>query len=169
MKKIKYLVDILIIAIVLFLLIGVPFIVYSSNNKTNDTVNASASILLPDIPSGEFVILINESKHIDTLDKWEAFFKNDEENIVVIFEDIKCMYAKGDEQAKLLAIRYQAYLPENQMTISDINPILLASKVENGYLDIAIFSIEMANYLNLKDQISGVKKILIKGENNEKN
>lgn len=169
MKKIKYIIDILVISIVLFSVIGIPFIVYYSNNKSDDMVNASASIKLPDVPSGEFIILINESMHTDTLEKWEAFFKNDEDNIVVIFEDIKCTYATGDEQAKMLAKRYQAYLPENQMEISDVNPILLASKVENRHLDIAVFSKEMANYLNLKENISGVKIVLIKGENNEKN
>lgn len=169
MKRLKYLIDILLISILLFSIIGVPVIVYFSNNKNDDMVKASASIKLPDVPSGEFIILINESMHEDTLDKWEAFFQNDEDNIVVIFEDIKCMYATGDVQAKMLAKRYQAYLPENQMEISNINPILLVSKVENRYLDIAIFSKEMADYLELKDNIKGVKRILIKGDNNEKN
>ena len=160
MKKLKYLIDILLISILLFSIIGVPIIVYSLNNKNDDMVKASASIKLPDVPSGEFIILINESMHEDTLDKWEAFFRNDEDNIVVIFEDIKCIYATGDDQA---------YLPENQMEISNINPILLVSKVENRYLDIAIFSKEMADYLELKENIKGVKRILIKGDNNEKN
>lgn len=65
----------------------------------------------------------------------------------------------------LLAERMQAQLPENQMRLRSENPTLLVSKAEAGYIDVAVFSKEMADALKLKSsgQLEGVAVITVKG------
>lgn len=162
MKALKVLLNILIVAVVTFIILGIPTLIYYSKTASYDE-KASGSVELPDVPSGEFVVLINNEMHKDTMDLWVAFFTNDEENIKVIFEDISCYVSSNDSNAIELAKRYQIYLPENQMTIKYENGILLASKAESGILDVMIFSKEFVDYLNLNISASNVTQITIKG------
>ncbi len=152
-KNLKIIFHTIGILISLFLIIGIPLII--NWNKifpdSSEDVSSGASAILPDIPSGEYIILINSSLHNENLEKWEAFFSNDEENITVIFEDITVNISSNDKSAIDLGKRYQAYLPENQMTLKYINSTLLVSKVEQGHVDIAIFSKEMAQYLKFDE------------------
>ena len=162
MKALKILLNVVIVATLTFIIIGIPTLVYYSKNASYDA-KASASMDLPDIPSGEFLVLINNELHKDTLDLWISVFTNDEENIQVIFEDISCYVSTNDTSAIELAKRYQIYLPENQMTIKYENAVLLASKVESGILDVMIFSKEFVDYLNLNVSASNVTQIIVKG------
>lgn len=109
---------------------------------------SSASLVLPDQPSGDFIVLVRTSLHPDTMDAWRQFF-TDAEDLPVIFEDICCLAARADPTACQLAERFQAQLPENQMALRLEDATLLASKAENGYIDVAVFSSEMAQALSL--------------------
>ena len=120
-----------------------------------------ASLQLPEQPSGQFIVLINTRLHEDTLRDWEAFFRD--EDFAVIFEDVRCLAAEGDVTGLELARRYQAQLPENQMTVRTENPTLLVSKAEAGAIDVAVFSREMAEALSLAETIPGVSRILLEG------
>ena len=115
---------------------------------------SQATMTLPDQPSGNFVVFINSSLHKDTLDDWTRFF-NDE--YAVIFDDISCITASGDISGQQLAERFMAQLPENQMKVRSEDAILLASKLDAGLIDVAIFSKEMADALGInsaRDEIA---------------
>jgi len=138
---------------ILFIIIGIPVIVHFEEIKSRvstDSLDAisSASVVIPSKPTGEFYILINTDKHSDSVEDWEKFFTSDD--VVVIFDDINCLVANTDANGLKVATMYQAILPENQMKLRTENPVLLASKAENGYIDFAIFSAEMATALELK-------------------
>ena len=109
---------------------------------------SQASLALPDQPSGEFLVLVNTQRHQGTMDQWRSFFL-DEDDFEVIFEDVYCMAAAADGPGSQLAERYQAQLPENQMRLTLEDATLLASKAEAGYIDVAVFSREMADALKL--------------------
>ena len=140
----------LIVIIGIMILVIWPLAALTDVLKPGSDVDAvsSASLALPDQPSGAFYVLINTSKHADTLDDWRAFF-TDAEDFAVIFEDISCLTAYGDVAGEQLAQRYQAQLPENQMLLRGEAPALLASKAETGFIDVAVFSREMAEALAL--------------------
>lgn len=127
-----------------------------------DTLS-SASYVVPDKPSGDFFVLINTSLHEDTIDDWSDFFSD--KDYPVIFDDIKCLVAKDDLPGFLLAERFQAQLPENQMSLRTEDSMLLVSKAEAGLIDAAVFSREMAERLklDLKGKIPGITVIELKG------
>ena len=133
-----------IIVLVLLPLLA-HFDLFSENTRT-DAVS-SATVPLPEEPSGSFIVLINTEMHKDTLEDWETFFRD--EDFVVIFEDISCLAAKGDAAGQQLAERFRASLPENQMRLRFEDGTLLASKAEAGLIDVAVLSREMAQYLQL--------------------
>ena len=56
-----------------------------------------------------------------------------------------------------------AQLPENQMQLSTEDPTLLVSKAENGYIDMAVFSKEMADALKLSVSNDDISVIHIHG------
>ena len=155
------------VMVLLIVLIGIPMVTHFDvfGAQTSYDATSSASVKLPDQPSGDFVILINMSLHKDTVAEWESFFKDEE--FAVIFEDIRCMVASGDTAGLQLAERFQAQLPENQMQIHTENPTLLVSKAEAGYIDVAVFSREMADVLQLKPQeeLSGIAVVEVSGGN----
>ena len=123
---------------------------------------SSATLVLPDQPSGEFYVLLNTSLHTDTLEDWRQFFTG--EALPVIFEDLRCSAAKGDVSGVQLAQRFQAQLPENQMRLRTENATLLVSKIEAGRLDAAVFSREMADALQLRPEaLQGVTVITVTG------
>ena len=145
------------------MMLGVPSAVYLDlfSGKAPDAVS-QASMKLPDQPSGDFIVLIKTSLHEDTIGDWCSFFNDD---YAVIFDDISCTVAQGDAGGLQLAQRYQAQLPENQMTIREENAALLVSKAEAGYIDVAVFSREMADMLGLapKEDLDGITVLEISG------
>lgn len=138
-----------LVILLLGILLGIPFAIHYNELVIRDSTDAvtQASIPLPDQPSGEFVVLIKTSLHEDAIEDWKDFFHDEE--FAVIFEDIECMVADGDSAGMQMAERYQAQLPENQMRLRTENPTLLVSKAETGYIDVVVFSREMAEALKL--------------------
>ncbi|MBR1937882.1 MAG: hypothetical protein IJ836_02870 [Spirochaetales bacterium] len=144
-------IHILIVPTLLMLILVVPFIKVSGILKSrSDLVNdavSSASLALPDQPSGVYFVIMNRDLHGKNMKEWKSFFSDDE--FAVIFDDVSCLVAFSDNDAFTLSQRYQAQLPENQMRVREMNPVLLASKVENGIVDMAVFSEGMASALKL--------------------
>ena len=133
---------------VLVLILGIPFTALGGFSLIQsggvDAVSSATSYAFnPNDVSGEYVVLINDERHSDTIDVWTAFFQG--ENIPVVLDDISCMICKGDEGAKSYAEICQARLPENQMKIKSENSLLLMSKGEYGKFDIIILSKEIAD------------------------
>lgn len=131
---------------ILILILGLPAIYYydipALIRGEADTVS-SASMEIPDQPSGNFVVLVNKSRHPDTLEEWTSFFT--EKEVGVIMEDISCLVVKGDVTGNELAGRYQARLAENQMSVRSEDGTLLVSRAENALFDVIILSEEMAD------------------------
>ena len=168
MKAGKTALHIILSLTAVFLLVGLPglYILGETAEEQPDAVSG-ASIKLPDKPSGEYVLLLNRSLHEDTFDDWVAFFRDGELN--VIFDDINCIASQSDADALKMADRLIAQLPENQMKLRTENPTLLVSKAENGCIDAAIFSKEMADAMKLRtDSDDNIACIIIKGGENEK-
>ncbi len=107
---------------------------------------SSASMDLPDQPSGQYVVIVNRDRHPSSMEDWTAFFE--EREVGVIMEDISCLAAAADADGIQLAERYQARLAENQMTLTRENSLLVVSRAENGLYDVVILSKEMADSLN---------------------
>lgn len=108
-----------------------------------DAVSGATSYAFdPSDVSGEYVVFINNSRHQETADIWEAFFKG--ENIPVVLDDISCLICNGDTLAADYAAICQARLPENQMTVKSDSSLLVLSKGEYGRFDIIILSKELA-------------------------
>lgn len=151
--------------LITFALVGVPVLLYCDiPGKGGYDAVSSASIELPDSPSGEFLVIINRELHADTAEDWKAFFEGD--SMKVIFEDIHCVVPDGDATGLELATRYMAILPENQMRVSGEDAVLTASKLEAGYVDIAVLSTDMADALGIRtDHLpDNMMVIRIKGE-----
>lgn len=168
MKAAKLLFHIFISLTAAFLLVGLPtgYVLYHTREEAPDAVSG-ASIKLPDKPSGDYVLLLNRSLHEDSFNDWVAFFRDGELN--VIFDDINCIAAQSDVDALKMADRLIAQLPENQMRLRTENPTLLVSKAENGCIDAAIFSKEMADAMKLRtDSDDNIACIIIKGGEDEK-
>ena len=124
----------------LFLCLGLPALAYLPVGDGVDAVS-SASLEVPEQPSGSFVVILNRGRH-DALEEWTDFFT--EREVGVIMEDLRCATAAGDETGWELAKRYQARLAENQMALCRENGVLLVSKAEQGFYDLVILSKEMA-------------------------
>ena len=168
MRKLGAAGHILIVVLALVLLAGVPiarnFDLFAKGDGSDAVTQATVE--LPDQPSGDFIVLLNTSIHQDTIDDWTAFFTG--EDMPVIFEDIKCLTAKGDVTGQQMAERFQLQLPENQMELRSEDATLLASKSEAGYIDAAVFSSEMADAISLDvGDGSGVAVIRVKGDQQE--
>lgn len=162
MKAVRILVHTVISLLVTFLCIGVPALVLFApfGGEETDAVT-SASVKLPDKPSGDYLVLLNRSLHEETLGEWEAFFRDGELN--VIFDDINCLAADSDIPALQMADRFKAQLPENQMHLRTENVMLLVSKAENGCIDAAVFSQEMADMMKLSVEREDILVIRVKG------
>lgn len=104
---------------------------------------SSASLEIPDQPSGEYIVLIRSDLHAQTLEDWTNFFT--EQPVGVIMEDIHCFVDQSDVSGQEMADRYRLRLPENQMTVMQENGTLLVSKAENGLFDVIVLSREMAD------------------------
>ena len=132
------------------LLLGLPALYFADRaglfSDTDIDAVSSASLALPEKPSGACVVFINAGKHPDTLKDWKAFFT--EAEVGVIMEDIHCMTADGDAGGRQLAERYLGRLAENQMKLRTEDPSLLISRAEYGLFDVIVLSEEMAGLLD---------------------
>lgn len=135
---------IMIVLTALFVLLGLPALYYASTGagEAYDSVSG-ASTEAPEQPAGSFLVLMDRTKHPDTLEAWKDFFSD--QPTEVIMEDVACMTVQGDTAGQQLARRYQARLAENQMTVRAENPILVASRAENGLFDVIVLSQEAAD------------------------
>ena len=142
----------LFVVALLVLLIGIPFATHFDIFKTSDALDtvSGATIELPDQPSGKFLVVINSALHKESISDWRTFFSG--EDLPVIFDDIRCIAAKGDASGIQLAERFRILLPENQMKMRQEDPTLFISKVEEGYIDVAMMSAEMADALGFKKE-----------------
>ena len=134
----------------LFVTLGIPSLAYVDFSALfGEKVDAvsGASLELPAQPSGNFVILLNRDRHKGTAEEWRTFFSGGETD--VIMDDVACMAAQGDATGIQLAERFRSRLAENQMTVRQINPTLLASRADAGAYDAVIVSAEMADALTL--------------------
>ena len=140
---------VIIVTVLIVMLVVIPvtshFDFFGAAGGTDDTTGASLEV--PAAPDGEFIILVNNALHADSMADWEVFFSG--EDLPVIFDDIECLVASGDPAGSELAERYRIQLPENQMTVRTEDGTMLASKAEAGLVDIAIFSEAMADSLQL--------------------
>ena len=160
----------------LFLMFGLPSLYYGdriqavfaevTNSAAAGSADAvsSASIEIPDQPSGEFYVFVNSEKHMDTLSDWENFFL--EKEVDVIFEDLDCITIDGDVLGFELAKRFQARLAENQMTVKKENAVLGASKLDSMHFDVMVVSSEVANSFGLIEtyDVNRTKLITLKAE-----
>ena len=137
------------VTLALFVTLGIPALAYVDFPALFGAVDAvsRASMELPEQPSGNFVILLNRTRHSGTAEDWTTFFSGGETD--VIMDDVACLAAQGDATGVQLAERFRSRLAENQMTVRTINPTLLASRADAGVYDVAIVSEEMAEALTL--------------------
>lgn len=134
----------------LFVTLGIPSLAYVDFSALfGEKVDAvsGASLELPAQPSGNFVILLNRDRHKGTAEEWTTFFSGGETD--VIMDDVACVAAQGDAAGIQLAERFRSRLAENQMTVRQVNPTLLASRADAGVYDTVIVSAEMADALTL--------------------
>ena len=164
MSKLKHMA---VVLTALFLILGVPALMYvdlpSLFAGAPDAVS-SASFVLPDQPSGEFMVLLNTANHQDTVEQWKIFFSGGDAG--VIMSDITCMVADADATGIQLAERYQARLPENQMRLRRENGLLLASKAETDLFDVIVLSREVADiyHVTTNKQREDIACIIVRGE-----
>lgn len=164
MKALKH---ILAVLAALFVTLGVPTLCYvdvPALLSGNADAVTHASTYMPDTPSGKYFVLLNKSTQGDYIEQWREFFTEGDAGI--IWSDLSCAVIDGDVNAKQLAERYQARLPENQMTIRSENGLLLASKAEYGIFDAIAVSAEMAESYGMESLFdrSGIECITIEGE-----
>ena len=133
-------------AAALFICLGIPCLYFMHTgglfSGNPDTVSG-ATLVVPEKPSGTFLVLVNKERHPATMQEWTDFFT--EKEVGVIMEDVHCLITKGDAAGKELAERYQARLAENQMQVTQEDGTLVVSKAENGLFDVVILSTDVAN------------------------
>lgn len=137
----------------LLIIIGIPMlmftnVIFGDSNKT-DVVSSATTVISDDI-SGEYIVLINESLHkkADSTADWKKFFSGESP---VIFDDINCLVADSDIKGIEFAQVCRSRLPENQMKLNYINGLLLVSKAEYEKIDTVIMSKEFAENFNAAD------------------
>ena len=124
---------------------------------------SSASMEIPDQPSGSYLVLIKSDLHEDTLSEWTDFFT--EQPVGVIMEDLHCFVDQADVSGQEAADRYRLRLAENQMTVTKENGTLLVSKAENGLFDVIVLSKEMADLQDYEKAMSreDVTAVMVEG------
>ena len=137
---------ILICAVALLLLLGVPFAAtnYGRALLTGNLDAVSSATVILDAPSGKFVVLINPRlrENAETLQAWKKFFSGEEAGI--IFEDVRTLVARGDSGGLQMAENLMTRLPTNQMKVRLEDPVLILSKAEQTKFDIIVMSEEFA-------------------------
>ena len=134
------------VAAALFICLVIPCLYYMQAGglfSRAPDARSGASLVVPDQPSGTFLVLVNKERHPASMQEWTDFFT--EKEVGVIMEDVHCLVTKGDAAGKELAERYQARLAENQMQITQEDGTLVVSKAENGMFDVVIISTDMAD------------------------
>ena len=164
MKITKFIKHFFIVAILVFAMVGVPFMMtdyYKGLLSSNEVDAVSSPSVIIDKPSGNYIVLINTELHKDkkNLDEWIKFFSGEETDI--IFEDIACSVADGDSLGLEMAKSFQSKLPENQMKIKEEEAILTVSRAEEGKFDVLLMSKEFAQSYKLREKnksyIRGIK------------
>jgi len=152
---------VLIVVIALIITLGVPSAIFFDifSDKTVADAKTGATFDLPDKPSGDFVVLINEKRHDGSLYDWVDFFC--ERDYDVLMDDISCLVVSGDAHGRELADRYMARLAVNQMKITEENVMLVITKAEYALIDVVIMSKEVADAYDLTKRIEGVMIIEI--------
>ena len=151
----------------LFLCLGIPGLYYAHAGtlfrEEADAVSGATQVV-PDQPSGAFLVFLNTTEHRDTVQAWRAFFS--EEPVGVIMEDLHCLTIRQDAPGCELARRYQARLAENQMKVVPEDGTLVLSRMEQGMFDVAVLSEEAAGAYNtsLVEGMPQVEVIEISGE-----
>ena len=120
---------------------------------------SSASMVITDQPSGEYVVVLNKDRHPLSLSDWEAFFS--EQPVGVIMEDISCMVMTQDPSGIQLAQRYLARLAQNQMELTEENSLLVVSRGENGLYDVIVVSLEMADAMDFSKILERPEALVI--------
>lgn len=147
MKLSNVLKHIVIVVTGVFLIVGLPFLCtdYFRAWASGDVDAITSATVVLDKPSGNYVVFINAAMHTDedALEDWLTFFSGGD--ILYIWEDVSCSVASGDTAGIEMAQSLQSQLPENQMTILQENPTLLASRMDNGKYDIVVMSQEFAD------------------------
>ena len=146
----------------LFVMLGIPALAcvdFSVLFAGKVDAVSGASLELPEQPSGNFVILLNRDRHKGTAEEWTTFFSGGETD--VIMDDLACVAAQGDAAGIQLAERFRARLAENQMTVRQVNPTLLASRADAGVYDTVIVSAEMADALMLSTAYGRAETVVI--------
>lgn len=165
MQFVKHLIIKIIGLIVLF---GIPIYFLAGpmlfHTDSPDAVS-KATTVSADMVSGEYIVLINDDLHKkkgSTAD-WIQFFQGES---VIIFDDISCLVASNDEAGLEFAEICQARLPENQMTLHQINSLLMVSKADYAKFDMIIMSKEFAELNSVQnfDNVTNIKKVLVSGE-----
>ena len=154
-----------VVLLALFLTLGIPCLVYVDVGAAMRGADAvtQATAVLPDTPSGEFLVYINRVEHPDSLEQWKAFFA--EEDYGILLEDVRCMAISGDATGVQLARRYQSRLVKDQMTLRQENGVLVASRMERGLYDMVIVSREMAEVWQLTDSLpAGTEIVTVQGD-----
>ena len=152
----------------LLLLFGIPAYFLAGSlifgNEGADVIS-SATQISADMVSGEYIVLINEDMHKKrgTTEDWIRFFQGESP---LIFDDISCFVSSSDGAGLEFARICQARLPENQMTLHQINGLLMVSKAEYAKFDIIIMSKEFAQAYSADsfDGLWNIKTVMVSGE-----
>ena len=162
---------ILYIALGLFLCLGIPALRCADiagilSGTAKDAVS-SATMVINDAPSGEYLVLVNEKYHPLSMEEWEKFFT--EQPVGVILEDLCCYVPEGDSNGQKLAERCQARLAENQMHLQAMDGLLLVSRAEHGLFDVIVLSAEAAEAWDYRKAAAGpgIRVIAVRGSGEE--
>ncbi|MBQ7990842.1 MAG: hypothetical protein IJ251_07330 [Oscillospiraceae bacterium] len=130
-------------AVGLVICLGVPFLFFAKGLTVSPDAVSSATQIITDSPSGDFVIYLNSDRSPETLADWTTFFQGGDGG--VIMEDLNCLVCSGDSAALEMARVYQSRLPENQMTIRSEDTLMTITLVESGHFDAAVFTDEIVS------------------------
>lgn len=163
----KYAIHFIVTALIIALTIGLPSAIYFKIfTPADEEAETGATYILPEKPSGEFVIMINEKRHPTSIDVWDDFFS--ERDYDPLSDKISCLTVSGDALGAELADRYSKRLFVKQMSIREENVILVLSKAELGLIDAVIMSADIADVYNLKTDVDGLRYVRVKGSQSEK-
>ncbi len=156
-----------VVGVTLLMLLGLPFFTSSTFRRliSSDPDAVSSATAIVDAPSGDYLVLINRSRHTnpENLAVWQDFFAGRE--IPFIFEDLVCGTASGDMGGIEMARSYQSRLPENQMKLEQVDPVLLMSKADAGRFDVIVLSAEAAEKYGAESvcRLTDTEAIKVKG------
>ncbi len=163
MRIIKHMI---VVLIALFMILGIPALYYLDIPAyfSDEDATSSATIDLPDQPSGIYYVVINKEHHKETQSLWEDFFSGKDTS--VILEDIHCIAADQDINALIMGDILKARLPENQMKLREENITLTMSKLDAGSFDTIIISKDVADvqHAELPFEKEGFSVIELRGE-----